>query len=142
LSIFQCQFTHGKGVLFVTHPFCDPFYVSYIDNQIQATKISVRIRDLAGVDDGFEIDERPTASVGTASVEYLYNVYNQGWYFNSADALTKWDTARADLPSHSDVWWFYKDTSDAFDATLIAKRDRGNTPAAKGHYIVDAFNID
>lgn len=142
LSIYPCQFTHGKGVLFVTHPFCEPFYVSYINNTIEATEITVRIRDLAGLDDGLAIDQRPVASVGTADEDYLYNLYNQGWYFNSAAALTKWDTDRSDLPSHSDIWWFYKNTDDEFDTTLIPKRDRGNTPAPRGHYIVDAFDID
>jgi hypothetical protein len=142
LATQLCQFVHGKGVLFVTHPFCNPFYVSYVNNVIAATEITVQIRDLAGVDDGLEVDERPIMAATSLTPEHRYNLYNQGWYFNSAAALADWDTDRSDLPSNSDVWWFYKDDEDTFDASLVDKRDRGNTPAPKGHYIVDAFNID
>lgn len=137
-----CQFTHGKGSLFVTHPQCEPFYVTYIASTIQATAITVEIRDLAGVDDTLEIDERPVDTLGTISDEHHYNLFNQGWYFNSNASLTAWDTARSDLPSNADVWWYYKDTTDAFDAATVPNRDPGFTPAPKGHYIVEAFNID
>jgi hypothetical protein len=142
LSSQPCHFTSGKGLLFVTHPQCNPFYVSYIANTIDDTEIIVQIRDFAGVDDTLSVSERPTANVAGMTKEHKYNLYNQGWYFNSAAALTAWDSARTDLPSSSDVWWYFKGTSDAFDTTTIANRDRGNTPAPKGHYIVDAFNID
>lgn len=137
-----CQYSHGKGYLFVTHPFCDPFYVSFVDNIISSTRITVSIRDFAGLTDPLEVDQRPTIAVGALTKEHKYNLFNQGWYFNSNAALTAWDAARTDLPSNADVWWAFKNASDAFDTATIPNVDPGNTPAPKGHYIVEAFNID
>src|SRR5690606_10019445 len=102
-------------------------------------RITVKIRDFAGLDDGLDIDERPPVNLIGITKEHEYNLYNQGWQFNSIAALTAWDTARADLPSNADVWWYYKDTDDAFDTDTIANRDPGLTPAPRGHFIVDAF---
>lgn len=141
-DVNPCHFTHGKGLLFVTHPDCEPFYVSFVSNVISATQIDVEIRDLVGVNDTLAVDARPTAQVSTMTKEHKYNLFNQGWSFNSNAALTAWDAARTDLPSNADVWWTFKDTSDAFATTTIANVDRGNTPAPKGHYIVNAWNID
>lgn len=137
-----CQFAYGRGYLFVTHPQCDPFYVEYDGSDINSTTITVEIRDLIGVDDTLDVDERPTASVGSLTDEHKYNLFNQGWYFNSNAALTAWDGARTDMPSNADVWWYFKDANDAFATAQIANVDPGNTPAAKGHYIVEAFDID
>lgn len=137
-----CQYAHGRGLLFVTHENCDPFYVSYIANTIDSERITVKIRDFAGLDDELDIDERPAVNLVGLTKEHEYNLYNQGWQFNSIAALTAWDTARADLPSNADVWWYYKDADDAFDPTTIANRDPGLTPAPRGHFIVDAFDID
>lgn len=142
LAEAPCQFAYGKGVLFVTHPFCEPFYVSFESNVLTATQITVEIRDFAGLDDSLDISERPTASVSTITKEHKYNLFNQGWYFNTNAALTTWDTDRSDMPSNADIWWYYKNADDEFDTTTIANRDLGNTPAPKGHYIVEAFNID
>lgn len=141
-DVNPCHFTHGKGKLFVTNPDCEPFYVTYISNVIAATQIDVEIRDFAGVDDSLAVTDRPTAQVSTLTKEHKYNLFNQGWYFNSNAALTSWDSARTDMPSNADVWWYYKNTSDAFDATTIANYDPGETPAPKGHYVVNAWNID
>jgi hypothetical protein len=137
-----CQFAYGRGYLFVTHPQCDPFYVLWDGADIESHTITVEIRDLVGVDDGLDVDERPTGTVGSMSAEHKYNLFNQGWYFENNAALTAWDADRTDLPSSADVWWFYKDEDDLFDTATIPLRDRGNTPAPKGHYILAAFNQD
>lgn len=137
-----CQFAYGRGYLFVTHPQLDPFYVYWDGADIYSETITVEIRDLVGVDDALAVDARPTATVGSMDDEHKYNLFNQGWYHNGNAALTAWDTARTDLPSNADVWWQYKNTSDAFDAAVIANTPLGNTPAAKGHYILEAFDQD
>jgi hypothetical protein len=142
LATQACQFAYGRGYLFVTHPQCDPFYVEWDGSDISSHTITVEIRDLIGVDDGLDIDQRPTATVGSMDDEHKYNLFNQGWYHNGNAALTAWDSARTDLPSNSDVWWEYKNTSDAFDANTIANTPLGNTPAPKGHYVLEAFNKD
>lgn len=137
-----CQFAYGRGYLFVTHPQLNPFYVYWDGTDIDSETITVEIRDLVGVDDALAVDNRPTATVGSMDDEHKYNLFNQGWYHNSNAALTAWDTARSDLPSNADVWWQYKNTSDAFDASVINNTPLGNTPAAKGHYILEAFDQD
>lgn len=142
LNTQTCQFAYGRGYLFVTHPQCDPFYVEWDGADIGSHTITVEIRDLVGVDDGLATDERPTASVGSLEPEHHYNLFNQGWYHENNAALTSWDSARTDMPSNSDVWWQYKDENDEFDAAVIPHRTLGNTPAPKGHYILEAFNQD
>src|SRR5687767_7322827 len=44
----ECQFADGNGILFVTHPLLNPFYVQYDANteEFTATEITLRIRDL------------------------------------------------------------------------------------------------
>ncbi|MCA9340250.1 MAG: hypothetical protein KDA17_05030, partial [Candidatus Saccharibacteria bacterium] len=125
-----CQFTATNKYLVVTHSYMEPIYITYNPetDAFSATQITVEIRDFMGVDDSLDIDERPTATVGTMTTAHKYNLFNQGWYFNSNAALTAWDTARTDLPSSADVWWYYKDSSDAFDASTVADYDPGFTP--------------
>lgn len=135
-----CQFTQGNGRLFVAHPYCDPFYVDYdlTTDTFSATRITIQIRDFTRQSDGLKTDERPA----TLTNLHKYNLYNQGWYWNNADALTKWENARSDEPSNADVWWVYKNANEDFDTGNIDKIYRGNSAAPNGHYILDAFDQD
>lgn len=144
IAINECQFAATAGYLVVVHPYLEPFYVAFdtSDDSLTGTQITVQIRDLLGLDDTYDVDERVTTTVGSMSDEYKYNLFNQGWYYNSNAALTAWDTARSDLPSSADIWWAYKDTSGAFDAAEVANVDLGNTPAPKGHYLLNVFSQD
>lgn len=140
----ECQFASGQGYLVVTHPQCEPFYVSFdVDTETATgTAITLNIRDFEGVDDSLDIDERPTASVAGLTATHKYNLFNQGWYFDSNAALTAWDTAFTTMPSNSDVWWYFKNSSDAFDTATVANVTTGNAPAPRGHYILDVHNQD
>ncbi len=150
-----CSFAAGKGVLFVSHPYIDPFYVTYSPDTdtISNTVINVQIRDTDGISDELSLfDTRPT----TLTKEHKYNLYNQGWYvtvrlgsgFSSPDSigqgnpLDRWDSQRSDFPSNADIWWLYKDTLDNFNTSYIGQNDPGNTPAPRGHYILKAFFQD
>jgi hypothetical protein len=143
-SINECQFASGSGYLIVVHPELEPFYCSFNTETevITATEITVEIRDFEGLDDGYGITDRPTVSVAGTTAAHKYNLYNQGWYFNSAAALTAWDTAFTTLPSHADIWWLFKNASDEFDTSTVANVYTGNAPAPTGHYILDLFNQD
>jgi len=72
----ECQYVDGNGYLFVYHPNCDPFYCTYTAGVITANRISISIRDFAGVPEpGVPINARP----GGLSPEHQYNLINQGW---------------------------------------------------------------
>lgn len=143
-ALNECQYAAGTGYLVVVHPQCEPFYVVCDPEtfDITTTQITPKIRDLEGLDDGYAVTDRPTASVGTLTTEHKYNLFNQGWYFDSNAALTAWDTSETTMPSNADVWWLFKNSSGAFDATTIPNVYTGNAPAPKGHYILDLFNQD
>lgn len=154
-----CSFTSGKGYLFVAHPYCETLYVDYDEDTdtISTNTITIQIRDFEGVDDGLVIDNRPA----TLSTAHKYNLHNQGWYpvvscVEETDdpsfqqqALERWDAARADYPANTDVWWYYTiPDSQGLEAlsAVRAVNSRtglfGNTPAAKGHFIIDAFQTN
>lgn len=159
-----CAFSSGKGYLFIAHPNCNTIYVSYnpdTDN-ITSQSITLTIRDFEGVDDNLEIDVRPN-SITTA---HKYNLFNQGWYadvqrrntdqVDMVQAFDFWNSLRSDYPSNSDVWWYYTTTAQSGPspgpATPLGKFDPdladtqkslyGNTPAPKGHYIVNALQTN
>lgn len=153
----RASFSSGNGYLFIAHKFCEPLYVSYDQSgdSITVNEITVQIRDFEGLNDGFAVDQRPTD--GNQTDYHEYNLHNQGWYFinnyvsgvPNSSVLEKWHADRttavdapADWPSNSDVWFQYKNSSGVVSFTDIpAALGKGNTPAAKGHHILDAFNI-
>lgn len=155
-----CQFASGMGDLFVVHPNCEPFYISYnaaVDT-IATTQITVEIRDLVGIEENTPFNVRPS-SMTTA---HKYNLFNQGWYVGVAlvkgidNTLTSssytpfelWslsgqrsDKAIDGYPSNADVWWLYKDATDFFSMYFAKQRGKSppSTPAPKGHFIMKAF---
>lgn len=150
-----CQLTSGKGYLFVAHPNCNPFYVSYDSDTdtITSTSIRVEVRDFARLDDDLDTDERPE----TLSNEHKYNLFNQGWYVNAVikdtfdgNVLIGWENQRDDYPSNADIWWIYKNGNEVAYFANEAEEGfvgpenftLGNTPAPNGHYIYHAWDIN
>ncbi|MGW8179860.1 MAG: hypothetical protein ACWGQW_14030, partial [bacterium] len=142
LNYFACSFAQGQGYLFISHPLCDPIYVEYQPekDKIKAHGITIEIRDFEGIHETAQRDEvRPT----TLSAKHKYNLYNQGWDYDSegTNVLSSWDSTFSHFPSNCDVWWHYKDSDESISGwTMVTKRDYGTTPAPKGHYILEAFN--
>jgi hypothetical protein len=143
-SLNECQFAAGNGYLIITHPQAEPLYVVFdVETEaITETAITMQIRDFAGVDDSLDVEERPTATVGSLTASHKYNLFNQGWYFNGNAALTAWDTSESTMPSNADVWWQFKNADDEFDATTIPNVFSAGTPAPKGHYLLNLFEQD
>jgi hypothetical protein len=138
----ECQFSSGNGLLFVTHPGCNSFYVSYdtVLEAATATQIDLTIRDTLGdTADPYAVDARPTTNVVSLDVHHLYNLYNQGW---SLTNLNTWDAARTDLPSNVDIMWSFKNASDVFATSTIDNVMHGNSSAPKGHFILSVYNQD
>lgn len=72
----ECQFTDGDGFLFVTHPDCDPFRVSYSGGTLTGTVITIKTRDFDGIiETGVEDSQR----ANTLTDNHRYNLSNQGW---------------------------------------------------------------
>lgn len=142
----ECQYAMGNGDLIVVNPSCDPFYVSYdvTGPSFSATAIDLKLRDFVGVDDGLKLTERPTSDIATLKTdnpEHYYNLLNQGWAIS--DAFTQWDSARADLPSNADfVARSRQSDTDAFSDAVLTAAEGGNSPAAKGHFILPMFDQD
>lgn len=152
----ECQFSYGQGYLFVVHPNCTPFYVSYNSSlgTFSGTAINMKVRDMKGIVDelGTNWDTRPT----TLTNEHKYNLFNQGWGTTPEgwDLVDYWkngyggfnayfkSAAKANYPSNADVFWLFRDPNKIIDFALNTVNLRGNTPAPKGHYVYDAFNID
>ena len=138
----ECQFSSGNGLLFVTNERLDSFYVEWDSggDTITATQIDLKVRDFEGDSaDPHGADDRPTDTVATLNAAHFYNLKNQGW----TDAnLAAWDTARTDMPSNSDVAWYFKNSSNAFDFTTVNNRSVGAGAAPRGHYIYSPYDID
>jgi hypothetical protein len=145
-SINPCGYTSGNGDLIIVNQAIDPIYVVYAPatGAITATEIAIQVRDFRGLNDGLAIDGRPTATVATlisGNPAHYYNLANQGWL--TGDALSQWDTALTTMPSNADyIGLFRSSATDSFDAAIVTSKTGYNTPAPKGHYVLDAFQPD
>ena len=130
------QVATGKGLLFVSGELYDPFFVTFdtIAETFSATKIKVEVRDFEGVDDGLDVETRPTL----LSDLHHYNLLNQGWDKTNIDIMA--------FPSNADVESIgikVDNNGDrAFNKAFLESFSLGNTPAPKGHFILEAFDKD
>lgn len=142
VAIIECQFASGNGLLFVTNPRLETFYVSYDSTAgtFSTAVIDIKVRDFEGdVADTSADAARPTVAIGALNAHHRYNLENQGW---TTTTLTAWDTARTDMPSNCDVSWYFKSTTNAFDFTLVDQRAVGNSLAPKGHFLYSVYDVD
>lgn len=98
-------------------------------------------------------------TVTVVSTDWPFTTGTIGWgvysggvaFFNAHEVLsaslvnagfvTAWHTSQANYPSNSDVWWYFKDTTNAFNPGLMAANVQQNAGAApKGALILNAFN--
>lgn len=140
----ECQFSIGNGDLVVSHPDLESFYIVYDaeNDTIAGVQIDKFIRDFEGdPTDSLEVNERPTSTYADLSDAHHYNLFNQGWTDTN---LTAWDTARTDMPANSDQMWRYKNADDEYDVAVAAEVIPfvGNTPAPKGHFILNLYEQD
>lgn len=101
------------------------------------------VRDIWGVEDDLDVDERPAA----LSPEHEYNLLNQGWGAEDPDSAVslyasfKSSSGTGKFPSNADLASFGQDPNDdsKFKPELIARSMLGATPAPKGHFVIDLF---
>jgi hypothetical protein len=150
-----CQFASGKGYLFVSHPYCDPFYVVYsaAGPSVTGTTITVKQRDFDGLTPTATYPDnitRPTSTRAALDDFDEYNLQNQGWdrtieddAGNQVNALTEWDTNNTTMPALSDIWYVFHDTTDPTDYNynvgFVSKWPPSSGRAPQGHYILNSF---
>lgn len=144
VDTIEAQYSDGNGFLFVTHPYIEPLRISYdvSAHVASATSLHLKIRDFEGAAaDPYAVDFRPTSDLASLNVAHKYNLYNQGW---TTANLTLWDTAQTTMPSNADVMFRFKNSTNDFDASAasIARINSGNTPAPRGHFILNLANQD
>lgn len=77
-----CDFTQGKGELFVAGTFTGALRIQYIvaEDVFIAEFIDIQIRDYQGIDDGIPVNVQPAASVlADLTDDHLYNLVCRGW---------------------------------------------------------------
>lgn len=84
-AALECTYATGNGYLFVYHPYCDPFYCTYVNGVVSANIINLQIRDFIGVP---EVNTPNTLRPSTLTPSHQYNLQNQGWGGNSAWSAT------------------------------------------------------
>lgn len=147
----RVQFQEVKGRLMIVSRAIEPTLLSYDSSvpTVQANKLTLQIRDTLGVDDSLAVDERPNS----LSQEHEYNLYNQGWHQQRkaavggayVDPIATFHTAHSVYPSNADIVWVGMVDNEAeliFDPDVLKDQTFGSSPSAKGHYVVDAFDID
>lgn len=140
-----------KGKVVVCSEQIDPTLLQFDGTNVSASTLTLQVRDILGIEDGLKVDERPS----TLTDDHKYNLYNQGWYKQrrltagskvESDPITEYNTQwTGEYPANSDIVWvgMVDSTGDLiFDAEWLRDQTFGSTPAPRGHYVVNAFNID
>lgn len=158
IKLTSMQMTSGLGKLFVVNPFMDSVVITFEEGVFSAEAITLKQRDFDGLEDDLEVDERPT----TLTRNHYYNLVNQGWTdaniatFGGVSTGTDFCTATAgaglsaaggkDFPSNADIMHVGIVVNSGgdleFDPDFIREDFLGNTPAPRGHFILEAFNKD
>ena len=146
----RVSFANVKGNLLICANAINPVLIRLDGTTLEAVPLTLQQRDLLGVDDALEIDERPV----TLSDDHRYNLLNQGWYLArrtasgstaTANPITTFFSAYSKYPSNADIVYLgmVEDAGDLiFDPEWLHDQTFGSTPAAKGHYITDIFGTD
>lgn len=145
VATWPCQYAEGRGRLHIVNRYHAPLLVRYLEETdgFSVTAVKLEYRDFAGVSDPFKVNERPTmtlAALKSSAPNHYYNLLNQGWYRVNASTtvLEQWDVDSITLPSNADVVGYFRNgVADTFDGALINQHQSGNSPAPKGHFILE-----
>lgn len=158
LPTHTVEMTSGLGALFIASPYIDPVKVTYDGSTFIGEAILIQERDFIGLPDTGAIDLHTDALIN----QHYYNLLNQGWtdenilkyalMLPGTDICAGINVIGALLtvlpgevwPNNSDIMTvgIVVNTSGnlVFDADFIKDDFLGNTPAPKGHFILEAFN--
>lgn len=129
-----------------------PVKLSYnpTTDTVTQSQLILKIRDLYGVDDSLDVDERPSSLSNT----HKYNLRNQGWSpevvsvaaASGADAIDYTKTKLGVYPSNSDVWTLGKVSNpgssdyERYDPEVLERNSTSKYQVSRGSYVIDAFN--
>lgn len=126
-----------------------PVLLSYnaTTDVVSQENLTLLVRDLWGIDDNLDIDERPA----TLSDAHKYNLKNQGWSTKitstcGTDAIACTKTTIAVYPSNADIWTLGKvgDSTSAsfekYDPNKLVLNSIDNSSVSRGSFILDVFN--
>ena len=156
--------TSVSSSLFVVGRWIKPIVVETVANTLMfnVTINNPKFRDFNGVEDGYSVDYLPT----TLTSRHKYNLINQGWdkeIFNPEDNTHKtllpdglgynglfYEDYKATYgsgvtgcyPANNMQWFLGKQNSGKYNTTDLLNTYYGNTPAPKGHFIIDYLTRD
>jgi len=149
----RLNFCNVKGNLLMASTAIDPVLFRYESSAIEGTSLTLQMRDVLGIDDGYTVSERPPSSGGLTS-DHQYNLLNQGWHkqrrldpnnTTESDPIGAFLAEFSEYPSNADIPYLgmVEDAGNLiFDPQWLKDQSFGSTPAARGHYIVDIFSTD
>lgn len=162
----KLQFTVGNGILYCAGSGFEPFYVTLTNPgvSVSTTRIYIQIRDFDGLSDSAGAESEPS----TLTAAHHYNLDNQGWAtatvysgsgvtVNTFDSYTGQPTTKniidpfiatyytgcSKYPPNNKVWYMAIDSKGTgFNVDQLRKLQVGSGLAAKGYFILNAFNKD
>lgn len=160
----------NNKLLIVSSDINDPILLTYnsTTGAVTQTTIDIKIRDIYGVDDGYDLDYRPPGWTGTGTGsqiaitnQHKYNLRNQGWntsiqFYNDGtiyggtpsnvlDHCAR-QTGFLAYPSNSDQWTLGKNSNpsnanyEKFNAKVLKNNSTSKYQYSRGSIIIDAFN--
>lgn len=137
----QLSATPINGKLVITGLVGDEIQVFYEEDQtIKKKTYNIKVRDIWGVDDSLEVDQRSKSLTSS----HAYNLANQGWNYRSALVLREGGDGPQIWPSNADVYTLGISPDVAksfFDERPYVNPPFGNTPSAKGSAIAELTNM-
>ena len=132
---FPMRFTTGDGDLIAVSKYMKPLKITFVSetSTFSAEEIFIQYRDTEGVEESLKIDEQPV----TLTDIHHYNLKNQGW---DDTQINQFYSDKGRYPANNLQWFIGKDSSGNYNTTKLLQTYFGNTPAPKGHYILDYFD--
>lgn len=163
---WPCQYAQGNGALLVVNRGIDPILIKYdpATDTFTTTALTLQFRDFSGLVDPYSDATRPAFATVTDmkadadGIIHYYNLLNQGWWqgtisggeLSSTSALGQWDAdatsgspAVGTMPSNYDYVGYYRaSATDPYDPNILINFQQGNSPAPKGHFILNVGDTD
>lgn len=129
----------------------DVTFDSNDDAVIATTPLDIKVRDIWGIDESVDVDER----IATIDKIHEYNLFNQGWPTDLRSAIIigsnnlqqtilhenyKIGADEHFYPSNADIHTLGINASDAFNPNKLRETEVGSRAAPRGRVLLDPFN--